>query len=934
MSKCFRNHVVDHLFWLETLTEMEEEAKIIARITVSDTVARINLGIVVSLSALVALTASFLLGLLVLTSYILGLALFYFLFKQRNALGNLLQIFIGETSTDDDKSHKATGCYVCGDGSCSRSKESHLHASHHDDIMINAELDESIESLLNRILKEFVDSWYSQISSDNAFELELRVLLRRACTILLQRGLKINLAEIIFQKLLPAGVRHLEDYLIIRETSQNQRIPFVRAAVQHLGTRLHPATLNRERELEYLRQLTECIMPCLATNTQLRCQNFSALVRELLAGWVLLPLADVLADPSILNSLLLLLLGHQQLTQYKDVNEPKVNFLKKFVGLPSKPSSAIHPDLSSILKEQKLLYPFMQFLKGEGAVNILQFCLDVEEFNRKMLTPDISSEEKDLLYKDAMDLYSVYFNPVSPDSIGLPSDIVENMKQVLTDDVGKLRTSPPLFQAYEHAYSILENKLCPLFHASDDFFRWLAGPRVLVTGVRSGNNSPLSQGSPARNRSNRKANENVGAVARISSRLHKIKGVLRGPVEGHTFDSDPGIDLVDPDFAEDMQLSDSTDRDLSAWRVSIPSVQTKLDASNKSYSVFYIDVQKVDGMKEVVEENEGNHWTVERRYTDFYALEAKLTEFHGEFTDNQLPSRRMLFFSAPNAQFLESRKQAFEEYIQKLLSKPSLRGSDLLYAFLRVPGEFSEMNSSPDALSRLLRRTVPLTLRKERGQHLEPFINIFFSSTEGKKISKLEYKDVSQESPPARDFRNIIGPVFRDNFSLTEEPALSSSNSDVPLLKSSLPSNDRLKGFTNSLIHIGVVAYNISQPSLRIAMSLQALVGQTLDAVVSYFVGRALKTLLVAPRLAHLIHLLQGAIFNSKSTHWNSMEIEERACRELDQLCTKFWLAKLAAPAFKGAFCAVQCPQLNKQLLYTLLDLIVEELFPEICHSC
>lgn len=39
---------------------------------------------------------------------------------------------------------------------------------------------------------------------------------------------------------------------------------------------------------------------------------------------------------------------------------------------------------------------------------------------------------------------------------------------VLTEDVGKLRTSPPLFQAYEHAYSILENKLCPLFHASDD----------------------------------------------------------------------------------------------------------------------------------------------------------------------------------------------------------------------------------------------------------------------------------------------------------------------------------------------------------------------------------------------------------------------------------------------------------------------------------
>lgn len=46
-----------------------------------------------------------------------------------------------------------------------------------------------------------------------------------------------------------------------------------------------------------------------------------------------------------------------------------------------------------------------------------------------MLTPDLSSEDKELLYKDAMDLFSVYFNPISPDSIGLPPDIVENMKE-------------------------------------------------------------------------------------------------------------------------------------------------------------------------------------------------------------------------------------------------------------------------------------------------------------------------------------------------------------------------------------------------------------------------------------------------------------------------------------------------------------------------
>jgi sorting nexin-14 len=36
------------------------------------------------------------------------------------------------------------------------------------------------------------------------------------------------------------------------------------------------------------------------------------------------------------------------------------------------------------------------------------------------------------------------------------------------ENIVKLRTTLPLFQAYEYAYSLLENSLFPLFHESDD----------------------------------------------------------------------------------------------------------------------------------------------------------------------------------------------------------------------------------------------------------------------------------------------------------------------------------------------------------------------------------------------------------------------------------------------------------------------------------
>ena len=41
------------------------------------------------------------------------------------------------------------------------------------------------------------------------------------------------------------------------------------------------------------------------------------------------------------------------------------------------PIKALHMDLSAILKNQQALFAFMQFLKEEGTLNQLQFCLSI-----------------------------------------------------------------------------------------------------------------------------------------------------------------------------------------------------------------------------------------------------------------------------------------------------------------------------------------------------------------------------------------------------------------------------------------------------------------------------------------------------------------------------------------------------------------------------
>jgi sorting nexin-14 len=58
------------------------------------------------------------------------------------------------------------------------------------------------------------------------------------------------------------------------------------------------------------------------------------------------------------------------------------------------------------------------------------------------------------------------------------------------------------------------------------------------------------------------------------------------------------------------------------------------------------------------EDPESCHWTVDRRYHDFYTLESKLTEFHGDFPDTQLPPKRILF-GPRGVEFMESKRQVF-----------------------------------------------------------------------------------------------------------------------------------------------------------------------------------------------------------------------------------------------------------------------------------
>ena len=79
--------------------------------------------------------------------------------------------------------------------------------------------------------------------------------------------------------------------------------------------------------------------------------------------------------------------------------------------------------------------------------------------------------------------------------------------------------------------------------------------------------------------------------------------------------------------------------------------------------------------------------------------------------------------------FLLYNRQRYQDFLQKLLAKPTLRSSELLHTFLTVPNlkPYFTNYSTPDI--GVLYQSMAHKLRKEKGQHLDKFMSTFLAST-------------------------------------------------------------------------------------------------------------------------------------------------------------------------------------------------------------
>uniref|UniRef100_A0A5G2QEX6 Sorting nexin-14 n=1 Tax=Sus scrofa TaxID=9823 RepID=A0A5G2QEX6_PIG len=759
-------------------------------------------------------------------------------------------------------------CAVCGKVKCKRHRPALLLENYQPwlDLKISSKVDASLSEVLELVLENFVYPWYRDVTDDEFVD-ELRIMLRFFASVLIRRIHKVDIPSIITKKLLKAAMKHIE--VIVKASQKVENTEFLQqAALEEYGPELHVALRSRRDELHYLRKLTELLFPYILPPKATDCRSLTLLLREILSGSVFLPSLDFLADPDVVNHLLIIFIDDSPPEKATEPPSPLVPFLQKFAEPRNKKPSVLKLELKQIREQQDLLFRFMNFLKQEGAVHVLQICLTVEEFNDRILRPELSNDEMLSLHEELQKIYKTYCLDESIDKIRFDPFIVEEIQKIAEGpyiDVVKLQTMRCLFEAYEHVLSLLENVFTPMFCHSDEYFR------QLLRGAES----------PTRNskfnRSTQKRGESFG-ISRIGS---KIKGVFKsttmegamlpnyGLAEGEDDFIEEGIVVMEDDSPMEAVNTPNTPN-LAAWKISIPYVDFFEDTSSERKEkkeripVFCIDVERND-----------------RR--------AKLLQ-HPELSNSQL----LADFLSPNG--------GETQFLDKIL---------------------------PDVNLGKIIKSVPGKLMKEKGQHLEPFIMNFINSCESPK-PKPSKPELTILSPTSENNKKLFNDLFKNNANRAE-------NTERKQNQNYFMEMMTVEGVYDYLMYVGRVVFQVPDWLHHLLMGTRILFKNTLEMYTDYYINCKLEQLFQEHRLVSLITLLRDAVFCENTEPRSLQDKQKRAKQTFEEmmnyipdLIVKCIGEEAKYKSIRLLFDGLQQPVLNKQLTYVLLDIVIQELFPEL----
>ncbi|RSL84468.1 hypothetical protein CEP51_003883 [Fusarium floridanum] len=179
-------------------------------------------------------------------------------------------------------------------------------------------LSEAVDGLLGMIGRDFVSSWYSNISRNPTFSNQVDKAIRQALLSLCDSLRDKDLAEIVTSRLVPILTAHFRDFYeaeksvrgkkLNRSVTESEELDLAIASKFRDG-RLHPAASlsfpdTKMVQQDYLRTLVTKIVPQILPETMLSSRAVSIIIREIVSCAVLFPVVQLLSEPDTWNQLM------------------------------------------------------------------------------------------------------------------------------------------------------------------------------------------------------------------------------------------------------------------------------------------------------------------------------------------------------------------------------------------------------------------------------------------------------------------------------------------------------------------------------------------------------------------------------------------------------------------------------------------------------
>ena len=176
----------------------------------------------------------------------------------------------------------------------------------------------STNEIVGFVTRDFVQTWYSGISTSPAFPNAVAGAVHQGLSVLLTQVESLDLASFIVRRILPKLTSHVNQFKLSetalrgagleRHLTQSEELDLLLASrYAGKGGKLHPAidnlstTFTRQTEEAHLRRLADLAIPYLLHRKDGNSKTVRLVVREIIACTVLAPITDMLSDPDFWN---------------------------------------------------------------------------------------------------------------------------------------------------------------------------------------------------------------------------------------------------------------------------------------------------------------------------------------------------------------------------------------------------------------------------------------------------------------------------------------------------------------------------------------------------------------------------------------------------------------------------------------------------------